>query len=291
MGCASVMRRGCGDMPGYHRRPVPADFAAVAPTMSQVKLAKHYRCSDMKIKEWLRETGVRSGGQRGRRKTLPADLEQFAAGHCIASLAKVLGWSDCTLGKHLKRHKPAIYEALRARGNEISANVMIITPPPPQPKKQRPDDFEQRCRTMNKRQLQEHYGCSLRIVTRWIEESPSHVADWVRDNAREACMQSGALGGRARKIAHGITEKKPRFYPARRPAGQRIPLPAQTAPTSRADMAMRWLQRFGPCYPMRVHMKALDDYMILGRRMPAAAVIAEAERRGWQPDAWRQIAA
>ena len=277
-------------MPGYHRRPCPDDFATVAPTMSQDKLAKHYRCSDLKIKEWLRETGLRSSG-KNRPKTLPADIETLAVGHCIASLAKVLGWSDCTLGKHLLRHKPALHKELRNRGNAISAGVMIHTPPPAQPKKQRPDDFEQRCRWMNKTQLKKHYAVSLLIITRWIEESPPHVAEWVRANGRDACIQLGALGGRAKKIAVGITEKKPRFYPARRPAGQRQPVPCQVAPMSRADMAMRWLQRFGPCYPMRIHLKALDDYMILGCRMPAAAVIAEAERRGWQPDAWRSVAA
>jgi hypothetical protein len=65
----------------------------------------------------------------------------------------------------------------------------------------------------------------------------------------------------------------------------------QVQPVKKADKAMRWLQRFGPCYPRRVILPALDDYSFKGCIMTADEIIAEAERRGWEPDAWRKVAA
>lgn len=40
------------------RRPVPADFMQVAPTMTKAGLFRHYRCSDRVVARWLAETGV-----------------------------------------------------------------------------------------------------------------------------------------------------------------------------------------------------------------------------------------
>lgn len=43
---------------GCSLRPVPDDFARVAPTMFQSKLAKHYKTSEKAVKRWIKETGI-----------------------------------------------------------------------------------------------------------------------------------------------------------------------------------------------------------------------------------------
>jgi hypothetical protein len=40
------------------RRPIPADFAQVAPTKTRTALCKHYRCSDRVAMRWSVESGV-----------------------------------------------------------------------------------------------------------------------------------------------------------------------------------------------------------------------------------------
>ena len=64
----------------------------------------------------------------------------------------------------------------------------------------------------------------------------------------------------------------------------------QVEAKTKADKAMRWLQRYGVCYPMRVHDPRLTDYIFKGNRMDAAAIIAEAESRGWRVDGWKDVA-
>lgn len=41
-----------------NRRPMPDDFAAVAPTMIKSELMHHYVCRDETLKRWLQEAGV-----------------------------------------------------------------------------------------------------------------------------------------------------------------------------------------------------------------------------------------
>ena len=269
-------------------RPVPADFATVAPTMSITKLAAHYRASDSKVKAWIKESGAGRPSGKGVLKVLPDNIEALAEGHCLFSLSKVLGWSDCAVARQLKRHKPALYEALRYHGKKTSAVGRF--PPPPMPKAPIPADFNDMCRSMSKTQLVAHYGRSMRLISRWIDESPAYVKAWVAENGKRACSLAGKRGGVKPRQKPDVGERVVKLRAPRSPAGQRNPLPTQAAAVTDADKAMRWLQRYGPCYPMRIHVKALDDYMIFGRRMPASAVVDEAKRRGWNPDAWRQVA-
>jgi hypothetical protein len=59
------------------RRPMPDDFAVVAPTMSAANLARHYGCSTYKLTEWFAELGM-SRSHATRFKPLGSAPENFA---------------------------------------------------------------------------------------------------------------------------------------------------------------------------------------------------------------------
>jgi len=56
---------------------MPDDFAALAPTMSAVALARHYECSNAKITRWLADTGL-SRTHQTRFSTVAQPPENFA---------------------------------------------------------------------------------------------------------------------------------------------------------------------------------------------------------------------
>jgi IS30 family transposase len=45
--------------------------------------------------------------------------------------------------------------------------------------------------------------------------------------------------------------------------------------------AMRWLQRDGVCFPMRVRERGAKDYFFKGNRISASEILKEAKSRGW----------
>lgn len=52
---------GRGAYPEHDRRPVPDDFAVIAPAMSFQRLKAHYGCGYATLTRWLRETGITHG--------------------------------------------------------------------------------------------------------------------------------------------------------------------------------------------------------------------------------------
>lgn len=106
----------------------------------------------------------------------------------------------------------------------------------------------------------------------------------VTANALEAGRKGGAVW---RQMVRSGQAKPPQF---RLPKTSVTIGELQVEAKTEADKAMRWLQRYGVCYPMRVHDPKLTDYIFKGLRMDAAAIIAEAKARGWRVDNWRDVA-
>lgn len=105
--------------------------------------------------------------------------------------------------------------------------------------------------------------------------------------------------GYAKRAAMGNGRKKnetPRVKPPKRPP-PRLPKTyvsvgeEQVRAKTAVDKAMRWLQRYGVCYPMRVHNPKLTDYIFKGKRMTGEQILQEAIDRGWRVDDWKEIAA
>lgn len=248
------------------KRPVPDTFADDARVMTRLQLRLKYVAGYSTIDRWVAEVGQ---VVRPRLKPVPADL--------TAEVAAVL--STEVIAQRYDVHVTVARRWVQELGLnkcqrfDLPANIAEIM-------------AENTVRSGAK-VLGVHEGTLRRLLRR---DRP----DLHKLALRNAAVMLAERNAAMKRVAHDVLRQepaKPRKLMPRAPSGQRQPVPCQSTPKTRADMAMRWLQRFGPCYPMSVHLKALDDYMILGRRMSAAAVIAEAERRGWQPDAWRQVAA
>jgi hypothetical protein len=102
----------------------------------------------------------------------------------------------------------------------------------------------------------------------------------------------------AAKVRKENSERHPRIVEKRKPAarGPRYnytPSRAtvgteQAMPKTTADLAMRFLQRFAPCYPRRVFDARYNGYIFKMRPgvLTADEIVAEAEKRGWRVDSW-----
>lgn len=83
-------------------RPIPSDFAIVAPTMPIYKLQKHYRASARVILRWLRVSGApRTTFTPHNKRPVPADLAERAADMHVAALAKHYCVKDETVQRWL----------------------------------------------------------------------------------------------------------------------------------------------------------------------------------------------
>lgn len=85
-----------------HKRPIPSDFAIVAPTLPIYKLQKHYRASARVILRWLRMSGApRSTFVPHNKRPAPDDLAKHAADMHVAALAKHYCAKDETVQRWL----------------------------------------------------------------------------------------------------------------------------------------------------------------------------------------------
>lgn len=258
---------------GRNRREVPADWHIMAPKMTQLQAAEHYQCGKQRIVRWMAETGIKCGRLAPNcRKDFPANITELAEGQTIPSLAEKLGWSASTLRGRIRQEFPDLHRQLVENGrhhiSEATAERMkgsrFLRRPIP-------DDFAQAMRTLSRSELAQRYRAHEKTISKWVAAMPADVVAEYRNK------------GRARATA----AIKGAFALKNLSAAGNLQADAKTE----ADKAMRWLQRYGPCYPMRIYNKALDDYSFRGIRMSGQALIAEARKRGWNPDAWRELAA
>lgn len=258
---------------GRNRREVPADWHIMAPKMTQLEAAAYYQCGKVRIVRWMAETGIKCGRLAPNcRRDFPANIAELAKGESIPTLAEKLGWGASTLRHRIRREFPDLHAQLVKNGREhIATSTSARMKGSDHLRRPIPDDFAHAMRTMNRAQMARHYNAHENTVSKWISQMPADlVAEYrqrIRAKATAAVKGTFAL----KKLS--------------------CPTPMQAGVMTLADKAMRWLQRYGPCYPMRIYNKVLDDYSFRGVRMSGQALIAEARKRGWNPDAWRELAA
>ncbi len=197
-----------------HNRPIPTDWADVAPGMSSTALQRHYKASWRTIAAWVKASGI---------------------------------------------SRPPYVDSTR---------------------RPLPDDFEELCLSgMTRAELEATYQCSNSPITRWL--------GMVSAEAREAVNQAGYRSHRQKAVQQAIKSRKTGFVRDLSPTN------IQRAPVGNVEQAMRYLQRFGACYPRSIHMKALEGYTFVLRPgvLSGDDIVAEAKRRGWNPDAWREVRA
>jgi hypothetical protein len=91
---------------GRKSRPLPEDFAAVAPTMTRCGLRKRYAASETVVKRWIRETGVTVlEGTRQDATPPPNDLAELAAEMTLSQLVR-----------HYHSHHDTVYRWLSIKG-------------------------------------------------------------------------------------------------------------------------------------------------------------------------------
>jgi hypothetical protein len=121
-----------------------------------------------------------------------------------------------------------------------------------------PPDVPARCGTMTGNALKKHYHCASDTLTIWFK-------------------QAGTRPAPARKAFH---------------IGPKPPKPVQEGALSRADLAMRYLQRvgYGACFPLRVRKSGMSGYRYLNRNWTDEELIEEARRRGFEREERRRAA-
>lgn len=253
-------------MHSKNTRPIPADWADVAPRSTQLELMAHYRCSDKCVRRWMAESGVNTKG--ANRRVWPANIEQIAEGKSVTDIARAIGWSRNTLDQRLKAEYPELHAKAVALGVSQHAGAVAV-------RREVPDGFEAMCGKMSVSQLAMHYRASTVTVRKWLDVRP-HCAARV-DMVASRNMAMAAKRARRQRYAHA---------PSKPQVGSE-----QVQAVTHVQQAMRYLQRYAPCYPRSVHHPILEGYLFRGVVMTGAEIIAEATKRGWNPDAWRELAA
>lgn len=272
------------DKPSIGRapRPVPSDFAAVAVGKSRDELCDIYKAGKQTIARWRDEVAGKGKLRIRQPVQLPDNISELAQGKSIAGLAKVLNMHSATLWSVMKKQRPDLFEMCRANGNLAKVRHAVVAAG--HATLERPGDFDDVVSGMSIAQAAKHWGCGVKTIHKWLRTSP----EWVREGmakarierSRAGAINSGRASLRRQRQGGGGNASVLRYL------GDTV----HEAPILPRDrQAMRYLQKFGPCYPMSVHNKALDGYSFRGIRMTAAQIIAEAEKRGWNPDAWREI--
>lgn len=246
-----------------HRRPVPDDWHQIAPKFSQWALMNRYSASSLTVKRWVLQTGVKLSTYEHNRP-LPDNLETIAVGHTFKSLAGLLGRGDTQLRKMLSATHPALYAQLVENGRK----AMLTAARPI------PGDFRVSVRAgLTRSKLCDLYSCSETVLRRWLNIAGPEYIRMVNEAGAAAIVRNGRNS--RQRYAHA---------PSKPQVGSE-----QVQAVTHVQQAMRYLQRYAPCYPRSVHHPILEGYLFRGIAMTGAEIIAEATKRGWNPDAWRQI--
>lgn len=239
---------------GRNSRAIPDDFAALAPTMRVEDLMRHYSAGTWTVHRWIKEIG---GRDRVKRilppRPVPADFADHAPHE---SNTKLLRRYNCG-------HK-LLYRWRRETG--IPADTIHILLPA-----EVPDGFALVAPDMTMHELRERYGRAAGTIRKW-------------------CRATGVTPRRAERRV-----TSPRAVMIGNAERRFTPLNTRTRDMSRAGQAATFLQRLGPVY--RCDASGRQDpkgtrWNRGGRTiLTDAELIERAERNGWAPDAWRDLAA
>lgn len=236
-------------------RAMPADFAEMCKAMDCRQLMKHYKCGDGTLRRWRTDLL----GTRGPRP-MPDDFPTVALTMSVPQLQKHYKAGEHTIARwhgEAGINRKAALEALRDQRYAM------------------PDDFIEKCRDMTRAALCKHYKRSNDLVNRWLVKAGPSVIAMVDANA----TRQRRIGGM--KIGKMMAKM-----------GQAMPVRINDHVQSEADKARAYLQRFGACFSDKYSAKpGRGGYWFKGQHFETDALIAEAYRRGWRADGWKELAA
>lgn len=236
-------------------RPRPADFADRYREMGVPRLVEHYTAGRATVRRWVEEIGmqppVRIKGKPAR--PCPPDFARYAG---IETNDELMRRYDC---------KPSIIWRWR-RETGIASKRPELKGPGPRPV---PDNFRALAARLNREELRVRYGVSGNLIDRWLRECGLKPL-----GRRQNALQVVASMGK-RKVASAMVA----------PSGR---------DTSDAGRAAYFLQRRGPIYRCDAEGRFKlggSHWKWRGRAHTDGEIIAEARERGFDPDAWREVAA
>jgi hypothetical protein len=245
------------------RRPMPDTFADECDKVDVETLRLKYQAGYSTIKRWMQECGK---GPKPREKPVPADFAEKAAVMGHAELRKLFHASGPVIVRWL-----AQIGVSKSNRRALPANI---------------DDIAE--------------GRNIRQIARLLDWNEVVLRNLLKRERPDLYIKARAVGRMMNTVAARAVAQRKAAQQAKKPAKTGVvKLPRvrvaiirdQAEPRTTADHAMRWLQRIGPCYPSRIINPVLDDYCFRGVRMTGTQLVAEARRRGWNPDAWREVAA
>lgn len=130
-------------------RPIPADFAEKA-TLPEKRLAAIYNVGLWQVRVWRQKTGYRPG-RRGPQMQIPADFRERW---------ETMNIEQCAT--HYGKAKQTIASWRDALGLVNKPSRQMRAPPA---------DLAECCKTMNQTQLIEHFHCHPRTMRTWLDET------------------------------------------------------------------------------------------------------------------------
>jgi hypothetical protein len=237
-------------------RPMPEDFAERASSGVTInELMLHYGAGASVMRRWLDEYGKRPRAARSTaRRGVPEDFGEWASVETVLQLIKryCCGTATVTRWRRELGLKP-----VRSRQKKPTAI---------------PDGFALVAPVTTMRELKQRYGKGKTTIWKWCQ----------------------IAGVQPRTVAVSRTQQvRPARNPA--PAGRKLnPFDGPHRDTTRAGMAADYLRKFGPV----VRCDAAGRFNPTGNHwrrgstiLCADEVIARAIRNGWNPDAWKALAA
>lgn len=123
-----------------------------------------------------------------------------------------------------------------------------------------PDDFAALAGSMSVKEARLKWRARAETIKAWANLVDENLHARMMANSAFARRRGGQRGAQiVRAIRHSLA-------------------PVQNA--GQLQDAVRFLQRFGPCYGLRVLRQPTEDYWFQGKRWTPAELIAEARRRG-----------
>lgn len=235
-------------------RPMPEDFREiVASGITMVDLMAHYQVGAGVLKRWVDDIGGRSRSSRGpQQKTMPADFALWAARETTLQL--------------IHRYRCGTKAVARWRREA----GLKSTPPRRQPKTQPvPDGFALMVPQMTMRELKERFGKGKTTIWKWCQVA-------------------------------GVQPRKASTHPPTRAAGhihvgrKLNPFDGPRRDVSRAGQAADFLRTFAPvvrCNSVGHYDQNGDHWRRGSFVLTADEIIQRATRQGWNPEAWKALAA
>lgn len=240
-----------------HIRPVPADFAQVAPTMGVKALQTHYVTGCETLKRWIRESGINA---LPARRPCPPDIAERAATMTRRRMMKHYSVNARTMARWLIEAKVVTFVKRATRGFPV------------------PADFAERVAAMTAADLARHYAVHNRTVARWLRITGLVAVKYVQPRRAAPIRVAGY---------RRMTGVEKRSYAA---------VNALRRDDSLEGRAADHLRRFAAVYRCTERGGVVDDRKALTHWRYGQVVldgdelVERAMRRGWAPDGWRALA-